>query len=303
MWFLIYFKLNYKLAFLVRQLSSQPYLKSPTLIGTITIRGPVSGLTVLRDKLFLLHVFTPGVEIYDSVTLALERRLAVKGLVRPVDIEASGRSNCLYIADRSRVVYRVDLVDEMTRKWSTSELPYGLSVAPGELSVIVTFDVARKLKEYTADGFLLREILLPDDVVNPWHAVQLTSGQFVVCHGDRSDQLNRVVVVDALGSVAHTLGEHTGSAACQMDVPLHLAVDRNGFVLFTDVNHKRVQLVTPSLRYVRELVSRREVRRPWHPLSLCLDEGRGLLYVTECEWDGKNYVNGEVLIFEVKERN
>ena len=46
-------------------------------------------------------------------------------------------------------------------------------------------------------GDLLRELTLPGDVTNPCHAIQLTNGQFVVCHGLGNDPLNRVCMISA----------------------------------------------------------------------------------------------------------
>ena len=152
-------------------------------------------------------------------------------------------------------------------------------MTPGESNVIVTCDEVRKLKEYTTHGDLVREILLQEDLVHPRHAVQLTSGQFVVSHGGPSDLLHRVCLVDADGRVTKYFGGQPGSAARKMHGPARLAVDQDGSILVVDHNNSRVLLLSASLDDVRELVPRRDVTKRWRPLRQCLDEQHGVLYV------------------------
>jgi len=53
---------------------------------------------------------------------------------------------------------------------------------------------------------------LPGDVTNPWYLIQLTTGDFVVCHGDRDDALSRVCMISADGRhIVHSHGGQPGS--------------------------------------------------------------------------------------------
>ena len=173
-------------------------------------------------------------------------------------------------------------------------------------SVIVTCYEVRKLKEYTTHGNLVREILLQEDMTNPHHAVQLTSGQFVVCHGELSDRLHRVCLVDANGCVRKYFGGQKGSAFGQMNVPARLVVDQDGSILVADVNNARVLILTESLDHVRKLITRRDVTsvtmvtsRWWRPARLRLDERRAVLYVAEVEWYGKTRIAGQLVVYKV----
>jgi len=47
--------------------------------------------------------------------------------------------------------------------------------------------------------------------------------------------------------VVKTFGGPAGSGSQQMNVPAHMAVDRNGFV--ADVNNERVLILSPMLTY------------------------------------------------------
>ena len=58
-----------------------------------------------------------------------------------------------------------------------------------------------------------------------------TSGQFIVCHYNVDDALNRVCMISADGRhIVHSHGGQPGSDTGQYNVPVHLAVDNNEFV-------------------------------------------------------------------------
>ena len=215
------------------------------------------------------------------------------------------RYNCLYVADRgyisgrNRFVHRVELTGTTT-KWPLNDAPYCQSVTPDVSNVIVTCDEVRKLHEYTRHGDLVREILLQEDMVHPRHAVQLTSGQFVVCHGWKSDPIKRVCIVDAKGRVTKYYGGPKGSAVRPMSSPVHLAVDQDGSILILDVSYDRVLLLSASLDDVKELVPRRDVTQRWGPHRHCLDERDEVLYVAESELNGKAFTAGQLVKYKVK---
>ena len=110
--------------------------------------------------------------------------------------------------------------------------------------MLVTCPNVRKIKEFSTDGQLLRELTLPEDVVSPWHSIQLSSGEFIVCHGKDNDPVHRVCLIDSDGSVVRSFSGPAGSDSQRMNVPGHMAVDRNGFVFVDDVYNSRVLLLS-----------------------------------------------------------
>ena len=96
--------------------------------------------------------------------------------------------------------------------YSLQGSPCGLSVTPSG-NLLVTCRYPSKLVELNADnGQCVRETL-QSDIEDPEHAVQLTTGQLVVCHGIRKDRLHRVCVVDVEGRVTCSYGGQCGSGA------------------------------------------------------------------------------------------
>jgi len=181
-------------------------------------------------------------------------------------------------------------------KWPVNDKPIRISVTDTH-SVLVTCRESRKIKEFSTDGKLLRQIQLPEDVVSPRHTVQLSSGEFVVCHGITDDLLHRVCLIDSNGHVVKSYGGPKGSGTQQMNVPVHLAVDRNGFVFVADANNYRVLLLSPALTFVRKVLSREQLG--WRPYRVWLDSDIRRLYVAVGKNESGQFVAGRVVVVSV----
>ena len=87
----------------------------------------------------------------------------------------------------------------------------------------------------------------------------------------------------------------------QYDVPVRLAVDNDEFIFVVDVNNRRVTLLSPTLHYVRQVVSSDHLK--WQPMHVCLDVDRKYLYVADNEWKGGKKggkcTAGRVVVFRV----
>ena len=197
------------------------------LINTLPAgQRPVSGVTVLLDQVFVVRLVTREVEMYDLNTLNLTSRLPVDGFVDPWNLTSCSKFRCLYIADwNGGVIHRVEL-DGATTRWKVNDVPSGLSVMPDpDFHLLVTCAHARKLKEFTINGTLVREILLQEDLVHPHHAIQF-DGQFIVSHDWwDSDPLHHVCIVNSTGQATRCYGGPRGSVAGQFNAPHHLAVE------------------------------------------------------------------------------
>jgi len=256
-------------------------------------------VTTLDDEVFLVR---PGggrdqVEVYDVITYRLLRRLTVPNLRALVDMTSCKHYLCVYISDDDvACIHRLDSQGAATQ-WPVNDEPWGISVNKAHHVLVVCY-LVRKIKEFSTDGQLFRELTLPDDVINPWHAIQLTSGQFIVCHGGIGDAVHRVCTISADGQkTVRAHGGQPGSDAGQYNVPLHLAVDDNEFAFVADYKNRRVTLLSPTLDFVRRVVSPDKLK--WKPRRLHLDVHRRRLYVTEIEYKGGEYTVGRVVVFSV----
>jgi len=96
-----------------------------------------------------------------------------------------------------------------------------------------------KLFKYTTEGKLLKEISLDDSIQHPVHSIELSTGQFVVCHWGAVH--HRVCIVDRNGQVVTSYGTSHGSAKGQLKYPVYLAVESNDNVLVADSENNKVR--------------------------------------------------------------
>jgi len=269
------------------------------VVHTLPEGQPVHCVTSLDNEIFLLRLKgRDEVEVYDVITYRLQRCLTVRNSRACSDMTSCEHYHCLYIGDHKvRCVHRLEpQVQGAATHWPVNDVPFGLSVNAAH-NLIVTCPGVRKIKEFSSHGDLRRVLTLPDDVINPWHTIQSRSGQFIVCHGLRDDPIHRVCMISADGRhIVHSHGGQHGSDIGQYDVPFHLAVDNSEFVYVVDMINRRVTLLSPTLSYIRQVVSSDKLTG-W-PTRLYLDVQRRRLYVTDNELKD-NYIAGRVVVFSV----
>jgi len=268
------------------------------VVRTLPEGLPVLGVTSLGDEVFVLRLKERDeVEVYDVITYRLRRCISVPNARGFADMTSCEHYHCVYIGDDVVMrVHRVDVQGAITQ-WPVNDKPACLSVTKAH-NVLVTCYVVRKIKEFSSHGVLLRQMSLPDDVINPWHAIQLTTGQYVVCHGDRGDAVNRVCVLSDDGTqIVHSHGGQRDSHIGQYDVPCSLAVDDNEFVFVADGFNRRVTLLSPTLNYIRQVVSSDKLK--WLLRSLHLDVQRRRLYVADSDFKDGKWTTGRVVVFSV----
>jgi len=207
----------------------------------------VTAVTSLGDDVFVAR-HKSQVEVYDAVTLTLQRCLIVFGRSR--SLAACPINYCLYACgfDDDRV-HRVELSgSNAVKKWSVDGGPVALSVN-SEHNLIVAFCDADRLQEYTTHGSLVGEICLPTGVTDPWHAIQLSTGDYVV---SRCISPGMVSVVGVDGKVVRSYGQSQTSNVGQMKYPSSLVVTKNDDILVTDERNDRILSINSSLGSIQE---------------------------------------------------
>jgi len=262
-------------------------------------------VTSLCGEIYLLRrKERDQVEVYDVVSYRLQRRVTVPNAESLLlsDIASCEHYRCVYIGDPSlECVHRLDVQGAVTH-WPVNDEPQGLSVNAAH-NLIVTCREVGKIKEFSSRGELVRELTLPDDVINPRHVIQArSSSQFILCHGhvDVIRPMHRVLVMSSDGRhIVQSHGGPRGSEPGQYDTPARLAVDDDGFVFVADVLNCRVTLLSPTLQYVRHVVSRDQLN--CEPYRLHLDKQRRYLYVVDNEWsvEQATFTAGRVVVFHV----
>jgi len=260
------------------------------VVHTLPEGEQVCGVTSLAGEVYVLRgKECDQVEVFDVINYRLQRLLTVPNSRGFTDMTSCEHYRCVYIADHGvECIHRLHVQGAVTR-WAVHDKPRGLSVNAAH-NVLVTYPDVRTIREFSSHGDLLRELTLAEDIINPWHAIQTRNGEFIVCHGYFGDAVRRVCKISADGRhIVQSHGGQRGSDIGQYDVPCHLAVDNNEFVFLTDLVNRRVSLLSPTIDFVREVVSHDELKR--YPWRLHLDFQRRRLYVA--------YLTGSAVVFSV----
>lgn len=164
--------------------------------------------------------------------------------------------------------------------WSLPHKPYGVSVSPSG-HVIVSFSEESTVGIFSAAGVQQREIWVTDPrVVKLRHAVLLTTGQLVICHGSlQHHDTVGLSVIDTEGQTVASTENNTSNP--QLGWTTHVATDhqRGGFIYAVDYSNKRVIQLNSDLTYITDIVGQEQGIRS--PRSICLDSAGRRLYVAE----------------------
>ena len=217
----------------------------------------VRGVTCLDDEVFIVCDGKAEVQVFDVNTLSLKRRLLVTGLISAYDLASCEQNSCVYSCNyHGDSVFKIDVNGKVTN-WNTKKTTYSLSVT-AKSNVLVTSRRTSKLIEFTADGRFLREIYLHPVMGYPYHSVQLSNDQFLVCCGQllvTGESDRRVYVINNDGKPIQTYSGGISAMYGNILRPYHLVVDKQGFIAAVDYDKHNVVLLSPSLTYVRELIS------------------------------------------------
>lgn len=250
-----------------------------TLMHVIPPQGTdqhVTAVTSLGDDVFVARRNNQKVEVYNAETFTFQRHISVAGLHSYCYLAACAHHRCLYVSGGYySIVHRVDLSDtRAVQPWSVASCPTWLSVNKTH-NLVVMCSYARKIQTYTTHGSLVREICL-QPYSEPQHAVQLSTGDFVVSY-----LYKWVSIVGVDGQDVHSYRRPESLAVGHMKDPRGLAVTKNDIILFADEINSRILTMNSSLSSVRALSLPVE-DGAFEPSGLHLDESRARLYIGEC---------------------
>jgi len=133
--------------------------------------------------------------------------------------------------------------------WSVASGPRGLSVNKAHNVVVVCCYRVNKIQEYTTHGTLVREIPPQSVVTNPWHAVQLSTGDYVVIQNTSQGVVSIVRVGEVVRSYHPLRTSDVGELGCLGS----LAVTKNDDILVGDCENDRILAMNSSLSSAQQL--------------------------------------------------
>lgn len=176
--------------------------------------------------------------------------------------------------------------------WKTDKDSCSISTTK-DGNVILAGFLKQTLKEYTTHGILLRVIILKPDIgvdINPWLALKLESGNYLICHGKSRVDKHRVCMITPDGDVVKSFGDERGWGISGLFGPYYLALDGKKNILVADCNNCRIVVLSPNLQYLTEYKTNARF-----PARFCIDSATGTLYVAnnDCQ-DGKR-TDGQIV--------
>jgi hypothetical protein len=171
----------------------------------------VWGVATFKNQLYVGRSKSQNIEIYDVVSLALQRNLTVPRLGCLADLASRTGSDVMYVADLCSKAIHVINEDGVRSRFAVSEKPVAVSVLPLTSNVLVTFENADYLYEYTPEGEMVGTISLPDDIEIPNHAIRLPDNRTIIAHeSSRANGLHRVCEIDGEGRIVQCFGAERG---------------------------------------------------------------------------------------------
>lgn len=220
-----------------------------------TINIGVAGITKLSNQYYILYEGHNRIDVFrDRSPYNFVSKLEIDSndLCYLRDVCACPVSGNLFVTDSgNRCVWRIDASnDHAVSKWiSVDGRPRTLAVISQiRLLVIVDSDKTR-LAIYDVDGRLERYIDVPSDMQDVKHAVESSSGTFVVSHGQLDFRQHRVCEMSTDGKqVIRSFGDRCSHFAGSLNQPVYLAVHTDGQTIFVaDSENERVVVLGKEL--------------------------------------------------------
>jgi DNA-binding beta-propeller fold protein YncE len=230
------------------------------------------------------------IDVYSTTSYELIRTFDVSEYLSEVwssgcPLTSCDTNRCLYVSHwDQQTVYKIDSRGNKLMRWQVDGWPRGLSVSRST-NIIVTCDAA--ICEYTPSGSLVNRVsLLPSEVSDAIHTVQLSSGEYVV---SQLEPVHGVSVLNREGRVVFTYRNEPQSDTRLLNYPWQLAVTDNDHIIVADSYNNRIITLNSTLSCVRDLSLLLDYE-VIDPESVYFAESCSQLYVGEG--------NGRVLIFE-----
>ena len=242
-------------------------------------------LYVLRSPIYFIDETL--VDVYSKTDFVLLRSLSVPGLSQHSiqDMTSCATLDCLLIADGEK-----HCLHKVTRDCRDSPEIWYLSYKPKGISEGTTCDVCVLVACYggplsntgillalNAKGDCARKIILSQWIESLSHAVQLSSGEFVIVYRRYwCARGETIAIVDNTGHVKRSYGDWwiPPSENESLKQTSSVAVDSDGFVFVTDIGKSRLVLLNPSLKFVRYIATK------IYPERLYLDRNSRRLFVS-----------------------
>ena len=241
----------------------------------------VSGVAYSDNKIYTLQDGPKSLHVYgDREPFALQKSIQINEVQDPEDLAYSNSSNCLYITDKGeQCIWKIDLRNDQVTKWLRQiSQPYRLSVSTeGHVLILKESNSFWYIEIYRSDAVLQRRLQLPNEILEPQHAILSSTGDFIIAHFTvlwSSSGLSK------LSSDGHIVNRFIPRNVAEQFIHLnHLAFDSVYKRLFAlDINGNKVTLLDADLTWSQTILSM-EKHGISTPTRMCYNPGKSQLIV------------------------
>ena len=210
----------------------------------------------LKGKIYIVCVSVHAIIVFEA-KLPFSRLpdIAVDKLMYAWDLAACNINDCIYVSDKvMHCVWRINNDGIVTQWIEGIQGEATISMVKG--GNVMTCSES-KLTIYAPCSSMLTSINLPDELIEPLHAVATIRETFFVSHGSSSSGIHRICEISMDGCILRTYGRENGRCIGQLDTPYHMATDEEGRLFVWDV-YMRILLFDCELSLLRVLLSRED---------------------------------------------
>src|SRR6218665_3182680 len=163
-------------------------------------RNTVRGATKLRNEIYVLCPLFSSPVIYvfeDQSPSSYQRNIEIRDIKFAFDIGSSEKDNCLYVSDTCenciwKIARETNDQHKITKWLTTDYKPTTLSVnSDGQLLMVKVSSSI--LMIFGSDAELLHSIQLSSDINLPRHAVETSTGNFIILHQSVKEEDKREI--------------------------------------------------------------------------------------------------------------
>lgn len=164
-------------------------------------------MIVFKGQLFVGWDYPANIDIYNlTTTLTFHRRLSISGIRCIADLATCPRGDAIYVADWCG--NRIHVIKELRLRtsWRITDIPRSISVNTQLNLVITTYGYYGRFLEYTPSDQYVRRVRQQADVRHLFDAIPLEDNRFVLTHGYSDTPLQRVCIINNVGTVLTAFG-------------------------------------------------------------------------------------------------
>ena len=245
----------------------------------------MAGVVSIHKRLFVAIENSNAIKVYDCTSLGYIESITVGPLKCPHDI--TGYGSVLYISESEHAeIHKFRLAQRTSDTWSVDGTALDLSMTNHQnvLGTSCEEDV-NFIVVFSRYGQRLQRIDLDQDFPNLQHAICLSNGNLVVCHGEDGDDLRRVCLIDCDGRVIKSFNGEESTDVGPLYEPSRLASYSDGLIFVLDFMNSNAQILNENLEFIGKLVFESGELCMW---TMCMNEQTGQLFIVAYD-DKENF--------------